>query len=55
MTQCDVCGKMSDDIKTIVAYGLDTDACAECRGEEKEDQDNDASRANPYEVRATYR
>ena len=37
MTQCDVCGKMSDDIKTIVAYGLDTDACAECRGEEKED------------------
>jgi len=36
--QCDVCGKIvpQKEIKTIIAYGLDTDACAECRGEEVE-------------------
>jgi hypothetical protein len=35
--QCDVCGKMVDanEIKTVVVYGLDTDACAECRGDGK--------------------
>lgn len=29
--QCDVCGKMKEDIVTIQAYGLDTDSCGECR------------------------
>lgn len=30
--QCDVCGKMVDEetIRTVIVYGIETDACEEC-------------------------
>lgn len=33
--QCDVCGQMAprDEIATVWAYGIETSACAACRGE----------------------
>jgi hypothetical protein len=30
--ECDCCGKVAV-LQTVIAYGIETNACAECRGE----------------------
>jgi hypothetical protein len=32
LSQCDCCGKMKAGCEDVVAYGLDTHACPQCRG-----------------------
>jgi hypothetical protein len=37
LSECDCCGKMKAGCVDIVAYGLDTHACPQCRGLEGDD------------------
>lgn len=38
MGDCEACGKRvpADELRTVIVYGSDCDACMECRGEERE-------------------
>ena len=35
MSECDCCAAMKYGCEDVIAYGLDTHACPECRGEGK--------------------
>jgi hypothetical protein len=37
-SDCDVCGKPSDTVRVIEAYGIETGACASCRGVDDDDE-----------------
>jgi Zn-finger nucleic acid-binding protein len=43
MASCDCCGEMvpRDDIRVVIAYGIETGACSRCRGVEPEPDEGD--------------
>lgn len=41
--QCDCCGEMvpESDIRHVIAYGIETNACSKCRHEDEEEHEEE--------------